>query len=328
MRMLEGPMISRFVLITFISSASAFAAANDCDRACLKTSLDQYMTAVIKHDPSAAPLFVGFRQTENAVVVRLGTGVWKTVTALGKVQRRYLDAVSGQAAYFGTVEEGRELAIVTVRVKVENRKITEAEWLIARKDNPGLNGVTEAGQPSGNFFEPEALAKNPPPERPAIKPARGNREALMAITNSYFDGITTHDGSIIMAAPGCSRTENGNTVTGRGAAGRAGAKGPPGDCTSNLATINVQNVAARRYPVIDEEAGVVLAIAVFLRKPGTTTRRNVFSEWFIIDDNKIQSIYSAMFYPTPEMPVPNWPPYDGNWPLPATFAAPAPAPPR
>jgi hypothetical protein len=94
------------------------------------------------------------------------------------------------------------------------------------------------------------------------------------------------------------------------------------DCTSNLQTINVQMVAARRYPVVDEEAGVVLAIAVFLRKPGTVTRRNAFSEWFVIDDNKIRSIYSAMFFPVPEAPVPNWPPYDGNWPLPATFAAP------
>src|SRR5262249_17657240 len=108
-----------------------FAAANDCDRACLKSTLDQYMSAVIKHDPAARPLFVGFRQTENAVVVRPGAGTWKTVTALGKLQRRYLDAGSGQAGYFGIVEEQNGPAIVTVRVKVEHKKITKAEWLIA-----------------------------------------------------------------------------------------------------------------------------------------------------------------------------------------------------
>src|SRR5580658_6193707 len=85
---------------------SLSAAADDCDRACLKTSLDQYLSAVIKHDPAAAPLFVGFRQTDNAVVTRPGTGVWKTVTGLGKMQRRYMDPVTGQAAYFGIVEEG------------------------------------------------------------------------------------------------------------------------------------------------------------------------------------------------------------------------------
>jgi hypothetical protein len=299
--------------------SSNLAAAPECDRACLKGALDQYLNAVIKHDPAAANLFVGFRQTENAVVVRPGTGTWQTVTGLGKLQRRYLDPVTEQAAYFGIVEEGSDLAIVTVRVRVENRKVTEAEWLIARKNNPGLNGLNAAGQPSGNFFDPDQLAANPPSEKPAAKEVRSSREAMIAATNSYFDGITTHDGSIIMAHQGCDRTENGNKVTGKGRA-PASAKADPNavnDCTSNLANINVQLVAARRYPIVDEEAGVVLALAVFVRKPGTSTRRNMFSEWFTIENNKIRSIYSAMFYPAPEEPVPNWPPYEGNWPLPA-----------
>lgn len=307
-------------LSAILAAPAVFAASNDCDRACLKNALDQYLNAVIKHDPAAAPLFVGFRETDNAVVVRPGTGMWKSVTALGKLQRRYLDPVSGQAGYFGTVEEGASSAIVTVRVKVENRKITEAEWLICRRGDPGLNGPQEPGRPAGNFFDPDNLAANPPPERVVPKSERASREALVAITNSYFDGITSHDGSIIMAHPGCNRTENGNLVTGR--TGRGGAAGGTNDCTSGLANINVELVAARRFPVVDEEAGVVLALAVFVRKPGTATRRNMFSEWFVIDNNKIRSIYSAMFYPAPEVPVPNWPPYTGNWPLPATLAPP------
>src|SRR2546428_10955903 len=81
-------------------SMTAGRAANDCDRACLRTTLDQYLAAIIKHDPSAAPLVVGFRQTENAINVAPGSGVWKSVTGLGKVQRRYVDAVSGQAGYY------------------------------------------------------------------------------------------------------------------------------------------------------------------------------------------------------------------------------------
>jgi hypothetical protein len=319
-------MASRFLklLLCGIASVPLFAAASDCDRACLKTTLDQYLTAVIKHDPTAAPLFVGFRQTENSVVVRLGTGVWKSVTGLGKLQRRYLDPVSEQAGYFGIVDEGSNPAIVTVRVRVENRKITEAEWLIARNGDPGLNGPATATQASGNVFDPSNLAANPPPERIIPKAERASREALIAITNSYFDGLTTHDGSIIMAHPGCNRTENGRAMTGA-ASGRAGKSAEPSDCTSGLTNFSVQLVAARRYPVVDEEAGMVLGIAVFVRRPGVTTRRNVLSEWFVIDNNKIRSIYSAMFYPAPEAPVPNWPPYDGNWPLPASLAPP-PAP--
>jgi hypothetical protein len=50
----------------------------------------------------------------------------------------------------------------------------------------------------------------------------------------------------------------------------------------------------------------------------------MLSEWFFLDNHKIRTIYAAMFYPPPEMAVPNWPPYDGNWPLPAALS-PAPA---
>ena len=303
-------------IVVVITASINLSAAVDCDRACLKATLDQYMHAVTKHDPSAAPLFIGFRQTENATVVKLGTGVWKTVTGLGKIQRRYLDPVSGQAGYFGLVEESGAPAIVTVRLKIESKKITEAEWIISRKGDPGLNGPA-----GGNVFSPDNLIANPPPDKPVSKEARLSREAMVAITNSYFDGITTHDGSIIMANPGCVRLENGVTMTGRGAGPRGG--GAPGavtDCTSNLETINIQNVAARRFPIVDEEAGVVLAMAVFIRKPGTTTRRNMFSEWFFLENAKIRTIYAAMFYPPPEMPVPNWPPFEGNWPLPASFS--------
>jgi len=104
--------------------------------------------------------------------------------------------------------------------------------------------------------------------------------------------------------------------------GRAGRNGgpPSGDCAAGLENFNASIVAARRYPIVDEEAQAVLALAVFLRKPGSPTRRNMFSEWFFIDNAKIHLVYAAMFYPPPEQPVPNWPPYDGNFPLPANLA--------
>jgi hypothetical protein len=327
--------ISVTCVVLLIATSAPVFAADDCDRACLKNALDQYMMAVTTHKPSAAPLFAGFRQTENAVVVPLGSGVWKSVTALGKVQRRYLDAVSGQAAYYGTVEEGSSSAVVTVRVRVEDRKITEAEWYIARATDPGMNGPAQPGQPPPNLFSPDGLASNPPPDRVLPKSARASRELLLAITNSYFDGITSHNGAIVMADPRCDRVENGTSMGSRGGGGTrgGGAQGRGGQaapapapaaaepalsaCARGFANLNVQLVAARRMPVVDEEAGVVLALAVFIRRPGSTTARNAFSEWFVIDDNKIRQIYTAMYYPPPDLPVPNWPPYEGNWPLPA-----------
>ena len=81
--------------------------------------LDRYLEAVVAHDPSKAPLAIGFRQTENAINVAPGGGTWQSVTGLGKVQRRYFDPVTGQAGYFGTVMEGGESPIVTIRLRVE-----------------------------------------------------------------------------------------------------------------------------------------------------------------------------------------------------------------
>ena len=151
------------------------------------------------------------------------------------------------------------------------------------------------------------------------KAQRLSRESLVGVTNSYFDALTTHDGNVMQHEDGCTRVENGTPVTNR--PGRNG--GPPsGDCASGLTNFNASIVAARRYPIVDEDAQAVLALAVFLRKPGSPTRRNMFSEWFFIDNNKIHLVYSAMFYPPSDQPVPNWPPYDGNWPLPASLASP------
>jgi hypothetical protein len=317
--------ISRVVRLALFSAVLSYAiaslpadaaAALPCDRACLRTALDAYLNAVSKHDPAAAPLMIGFRQTENAVVVRPGNGLWKSMTGLGPMQRRYLDAVTGQAAYFGIIKEGNAQAVVTVRIKVDDRKISEAEWIVARAGEFGPNG------PNGNVFNADSLAANPPPERTVPKAQRLPRQSLIAITNSYFDGLTTHDGNIIEHEPGCRRVENGTVMTGR--AGRNG--GPPGgDCAAGLENFNAAIVAGRRYPIVDEEAQAVLALAVFLRKPGSPTRRNMFSEWFFIDNAKIRLVYAAMFYPPPDQPVPNWPPYDGNFPLPAELASPVPA---
>lgn len=42
---------------------------------------------------------------------------------------------------------------MTVRVRVQNREITEAEWYLARADDPGLNGPRQPGGPpyTGNW---------------------------------------------------------------------------------------------------------------------------------------------------------------------------------
>lgn len=302
--------------VGFLMAEQASTQGVGCNRGCLATMLDQYLNAVVANEPARAPLFVGFRQTENAAVTRPGTGVWASVTGLGPVQRRFFDDVTGHAAYFGIVEEGAEPAIVMIRVRIERREIAEAEWYIGRRGDPGINGPVARGEPGGNLYDIDNLIANPPRERVVPRPQRLPREALVAITNTYFDGITTHDGAIIMAHPGCLRVENGLQTTGRPlAAGSTDGHEGRTHCMSNMGTFNIALVAARRYPLVDVEAQVVLGTVVFLRNPGAMQRRNGLSELFYIDDAKIREIHAAMFYPAPEQPVPNWPPYDGNFPL-------------
>jgi hypothetical protein len=300
----------RFIAVLLASLAVPLVALGaDCDRACLKSTLDSYMAAVVKHDPKAAPLAIGYRHTENALNKPLGQGVWQSVTGLGKVQRRYVDAVSGQAAYYGIVDEGGKLAIVTARLRIADRQIAEGEWYIARDGDPGLPGATPP-----NMWSPESLTATPPPERNVPMEKRLPRDAMIAIVGSYFDGITSHDGSVVLAHPGCNRYENGTKVT-----GRRGGQGD--DCVSGFAGFDLANVAARRVPLVDDEQGVALGMAVFIRKPGSIRPRNAFSEWFWIEDGKIRNIWTAMYYPGPERAVPNWPPFDGNFPLDAATAA-------
>ena len=268
------------------------AAASKCDRPCLAKALDQYLTAVVKHDPSAAPLASNFRYTENANDVRPGDGLWKSGTALGKVQRRYFDPVNEQAVYFGHIEEGTVASIATVRIRVVNMKITEGEAVIGRK--------------SDGMFDARGLMANPPPEKPVAKAARSSRKAMIAAAQSYFDGIQNHDSSHVLSAKGCVRIENGVMTAGPVPGPPAFEAGPPikGDCGSNLEDFKTTIAAVdhRRFPVVDEEAGVVLGMVVFNRPPGAKRRdgtpfpRNLLTEIFAVENGRIHGIYAAMHY--------------------------------
>ena len=98
-----------------------------------------------------------------------GHGMWVSTKALGKLQRRYFDAESGQAGYFGTLEEESGTAVVTVRVKIDDRKISEAEWIPGAERRSGdRNRGGRAGQ---------CLVSRPGVfDRPSAGRARGSEE--------------------------------------------------------------------------------------------------------------------------------------------------------
>jgi hypothetical protein len=281
------------------AAAAGAAAPQPCDRACLRQTLDRYLAALVKHDPAAAPLGPGFRYTENAVTVRPGDGLWQTISGLGSVQRRYVDPVSGQAAFFGLIEEGAGGGgVATLRLKVVGNAITEGELVIGRR--------------SMGVYNPQGLIDDPPPDVPATSGVRVSRDDLRAAAESYFDGVHNKNGTLIRAHPGCPRIENGVMLAGP-KSGRNGGPAQLPDCAAGMdRNVNIAAVVNRRFPVVDEEAGAVLGMAVFLRPAdarradGSVLGRNLLTEIFTIDGGRIRTIHAAMHYLDADVPAPGW----------------------
>jgi len=295
-------------------SATIEAKDQGHDRAFLEKMIDDFLAAVLASDPSRAPLWVGFRQTVNSVVTPAGEGVWRTVTGFDPHNRRFFDPVSGNAAILGLMDEHGEPAIVSLRLRIQEGCISEAEWHVGRRNDPSPQGFP--GQLE--LFHPEAMMAGMPAPRIVPLSERVSRDALAAIANSYFDGLSSQNGRAVIAHCGCTRTENGLNVT-IGPLERV--PGKPGfvgveDCTKGFEDLGIVLVNARRFPLIDEEQQVVLGSGVFIRQPGLNKRRLHFMEYFYIDDRKLRHTEAALFYVDPTQPVPNWPPYDGNFPLP------------
>ena len=303
-------MFMRRLLLPVLASTISFSAlAQDCDRSCLEGFLDDYLSAVVANDASRAPLSYGFRQTENSIVTPNDEGLWSTVTGLGELQRRYYDPEGQTAGYAGVLDEGGKPAIVALRLKVEDQMITEAEWHIGREDDVGING-----EPGGVVFDLDGLLDNPPNEGTVPVERRHSRDDLIAVGNSYFDGIIAKNSKVIKGHPGCSRRENGfPTFGGELAPGATGFEGK-GDCRT-AGDFGLAQVTARRVHVVDVEQQIVMMSVVFLRQPGNERWRNHFTHTISIEDGLIRHVHGAMFYAPPTQPVPNWPPYDGNFPL-------------
>src|SRR5690349_15329270 len=61
----------------------------DCDRACLQGHAEEFIAALIAHDPTKVPLAKGVRFSENSVPLPIPDGFWKNATAV-KPYRLYI----------------------------------------------------------------------------------------------------------------------------------------------------------------------------------------------------------------------------------------------
>jgi hypothetical protein len=283
------------------------APAGDCDRQCLNTLVDAYRAAVIEHDASRLPLTKDARYTENAQDLKFNDGLWGTLTGWGDYKLYIDDPEDGEVAYVGITDEAGMSGLIVVRLRVANKKISEIEALITRKETP--QGFT---RPEG-FLEPRPQMAKFFQDVPESE--RGSNKGLIATTDLYFDGIEQSKGSIVPFASDVIRVENG-TQTCPSSFGPAAAKsGPPPSCSAQLDTrifSYIFPIKPRRYTVVDRQRGIVLGIFMF-NTPGTVKSvdvpgvgkvdesaaalrpfSEVVAEFFKINNGKIDTVAAVM----------------------------------
>ena len=86
------------VAASLLLSTSALGAAPVCDRDCLKSTITQYLDAMLRHDPSKLPLASKVRFTEDTQELKLGEGLWKDIDSLTDFRQDVLDVKQGVAA--------------------------------------------------------------------------------------------------------------------------------------------------------------------------------------------------------------------------------------
>ena len=228
--------------------------------------LDTYLDALVARDPSKLPLAPGAKFTENGQVIPLGRGLWGSATAEPPVRRAVAvaDTLTGQVGFFGAASEHGEGVLLSLRLKIEDGRLSEMESLVVRQNNSlfGLFGYEGMGEPRPHF------------ERPVEPGERSSRNELVSVANRYFDGIERNDGTIIPVQPGSARFENGVQTVRRLAPRDAGfPEGARMEIDEQISTgyfEYISEIRDRRYPVIDEEGGLVLGI-VFFEHPGHLT---------------------------------------------------------
>jgi hypothetical protein len=227
----------------------------DCDRACLYGVMDQYLDALQKKDVNRVGWARNARYTENNVELLPGDGVWGTITGLGNYKLRFADPNSSQVAMFGNLSEADATSAYALRLKVVDRKISEAEMLIVRIRDFGALGDGPNPFANPRFDDKPILQQN-------LKAGEGRpRERMISLADGYFDTLQLNDGQLFTEFdPACNRIENGLQTTNNPEKplGPTSALGCAEQFKLGVYRYD-DKLRARRYPLVDEERGIVLS---------------------------------------------------------------------
>jgi hypothetical protein len=251
--------------------ARANAALPGTTRAELYRVLDTYLAALKERNPQRVRWAPRVRNTENNVAIMVGDGLWGTITALGSYDLRFADTLTGQVGFFGTVTETTDTSAFTLRLKVENGLVAEAETLVVRQADSGIK------------FENQEFVVKPVLNEILLAAKRMPRAQLVSLADGYFDTLQLNDGTLYTKFhPQCARVENGVKTTHN-----------PGFTVTPVSKLGCEDqfklgyyryndrLRGRRFPLVDEERGLVLAggfidktgrLGEFTLTDGTTAR--------------------------------------------------------
>jgi hypothetical protein len=255
---------------------SASAADPPCDRACLDGFVDQYLAALVTHDPSHLPLAQGAKTTETGQLVPPGEGMWLSLDQIGIYRVRFDDPAAGEAGIIALTDEHGLPGVLALRLKIQERKISEIESIIVRQDIQGQGGmlmtatmfaVTPIAPLDRKWFllpDPVLLT--------AIAPAeRTPREKMIAAAGSYFDGLEKSSSAGVPIDDSCNRRDNGLQTTSNPNPSPIDPAFPSFkifglECAAQLDShfySVISKVRGRRYPIVDEERGLLYAVLMF-----------------------------------------------------------------
>jgi len=222
------------------------ANAVDCDRACVIKKVDGYVAALMAHDPKSITFADGVRSMENGKEVKIGEGVWTSITEKGNYQQTFVDDGLTSAVHFGAFKEGGEPLLLAIRFAFKDGAIAELETMTSRFDQ--RNRVISRHQ----LTEP-----NPVYEMVAPKEKQLSRDKLVAAGHAYFDGIAQSTDEGVPMHPECNRRENGVLLLKN--------DNPTTEpCPIGFHRFNyITDVRDRRVAVVDTQRNLVLIWAFF-----------------------------------------------------------------
>jgi hypothetical protein len=242
--------------------ASGAGSSLVCDGQCLVATLDLYLNALAARDPRRLPLATMVKFTENTGRMDVGEGLWVGASeAPTSFRVPVVDPTVGQVGFVGLMKEFDQPVLLALRLRVQNRLITEIEHVVARDLNE--TGLKNLVSPRAGLLED-------------VKPAdRLPRQELLRIANAYFDSIVQNSSKLAPFADDCERRENGMVASGDRAVVRPAAATVGNNAAARIAALScaqaidaralsyVTGIDLRRMPVADEQRGLVFALSMF-----------------------------------------------------------------